>query len=96
MDDEDIKVLFDRIAHHFAGADEGARGMFAMLVETTMRYRDLLAHAQGKPLTVGEASAALEIFMEVLRTQRIPAGLEDRVRGLVMLWLEELRKKIHH
>jgi hypothetical protein len=96
MSDDDIKVLFERIAHHFAGADEGARGMFQMLVATALRYRDLLVHAGGAPLTVDETKVGLDAFMKVLQTHEIPAGLPPRIHELVVMWLQELKEKIHN
>ncbi|MFH0799319.1 MAG: hypothetical protein V2A66_03960 [Pseudomonadota bacterium] len=92
-DDEDIQALFKRVEEHFEGADEGSRAMFAMLVRTALKYRDTLIHSTGIPLTVAETREALDSFMEVIRVHRIPAGLDRRVRDLVILWLEELKAK---
>ncbi len=94
--DSDIQALFDRVSEHYGGADEGTRGMFAMLVKTTLRYRDMLVHSSGKPLTVGETKDALDAFMVVMKTHDIPKGLDKRVQDLVVMWLEELKEKIHH
>lgn len=95
-DDDDIRALFERVAAHFDGADEGARAMFSMLVKTALRYRDLLEHASGQPLTVAETRAALDAFMLTLKTHQIPHGVEKRSRDLVILWLEELKARVHH
>ncbi|MFA5812372.1 MAG: hypothetical protein WC956_08600 [bacterium] len=96
MDEEDIKELFDRVAKQFEGADEGTHAMFSMLVSTALRYRDMLVHSTGQPLTVVETREALDAFIKVVKTHDIPVGLEKRVHGLVMMWLEELRERIHH
>ncbi len=96
LDDNDIKDLFDRVSEHFEGADEGTRAMFSMLVNTALHYRDTLIHSTGKGLTVGETRAALDAFMEVMKTHQIPAGIDKRVHDLVILWLEELKEKVHH
>ncbi|HPM41650.1 MAG TPA: hypothetical protein PLY45_04365 [bacterium] len=95
-DEEDIKALFDKVSHHFEDADEGARGMFAMLVRTALSYRDSLMHSTGHALTVAETRAALDAFMETLKVHRIPENLDKRSHDLVILWLEELRNKTHH
>lgn len=95
-DDDDIRALFEKVAGHFEGSAEGARGMFSMFVKIALRYRDILTHSTGNPLTVGETRAALDAFMSVLRTHRIPAGLDKRVHDLVILWLEELKTHVHH
>lgn len=96
IDECDIQELFDRVAEHFEGADEGARGMFAMLVNTALKYRDTLMHSSGHALTVGETREALDAFMEVLQTHEIPKGLNKRSHDLVILWLEEIKEKVHH
>ena len=95
-DDQDIQRLFETVAKYFEKADEGARGMFAMLVKTALKYRDMLMHSTGVPLTVAETRAALDAFMEVLQTHRIPQNLDKRVHDLVILWLDELKLRIHH
>lgn len=94
--DDDIKALFERISEHFAEADEGAQGMFQMLVSTTLRYRDILMHSTGTTLTVAETRAALDAFMEMLKTHKIRPDLDKRVKDLVILWLEELKTRVHH
>jgi hypothetical protein len=96
LDDNDIQGLFDRVSKHFEGADEGARGMFGMLVDTALKYRDMLMHSSGEPLTVGETRAALDAFMEVLKTHEMPKELDRRVHDLVIMWLEEIKEKVHH
>lgn len=95
-DEKDIQQLFDKVAEHFKGADEGARGMFAMLVETTLKYRDALMHSTGHALTVGETRDALAAFMETMQTHEIRKDLPQRVHDLVVLWLEQLRERKHN
>jgi len=95
--EEDIAELFERISRHFSGeTDDGTREMFSMLVSTTLKYRDMLKHSTGKPLTVGETRSALDFFMQVLRTHRMPEGMDKRVKDLVVLWLEELKLRINN
>jgi hypothetical protein len=94
--ERDVKKLFERMAEHLQGADSGSKAMFSMLVRTALRYRDILMHSSGSPLTVGETRAALAAFMEVMKTHAIPPALDKRVHGLVVMWLEELKETIHH
>lgn len=94
--DDDIQSVFDRIAKKFEHADDSAKEMFTMLVATTLRYRDQVVKAGGEALTVGETREALDAFMVVLKAHQIPEGLPPRVKELVMLWLEEIRRKIHN
>ncbi len=94
--DDDIQSVFDRIAKKFEHADGSAKEMFAMLVATALRYRDQVVAEGGEALTVGETREALDAFMAVIKTHEIPEGLPPRVKALVMLWLEEIRRKIHN
>ena len=96
MDEKDIEALFDRVAEHFDGEDDGARGMFTMLVNIALKYRDMLTHSTGSALTVGETRQALDAFMDVLRTHEVPKMLDKRVHDLVLMWLEEIKEKVHH
>lgn len=94
--DDDIEMLFRRIEHHFADKDEGAKHMLAMLVRIALSYRDHLVAINEPPLTVGETQQALDAFMVVVKTQQFPAIPEQRIKKLVLLWLEELQRTVHH
>ncbi len=96
LDEKDAGELFERIREHFKDADDDTRDFFSMLVTTSLRYRDMLVHAGGEPLNVGEVRQTLDVFMEVLKTHVIPDGLPKRVHGLVVMLLEELKERIHH
>ena len=95
-DEKDIRALFEKIAKHFEGVDEGTQAMFSMLVKTTLKYRDMLMHSSGVPFSVGETREALNVFMEVMKTQKIPQGIDKRIHDLVILWLEEVKIRVHH
>ena len=68
-----------------------ARVMFSMLVDTTLKYRDMLRHSSGHTLTVEETRSALSAFMGVLKTHEVPRDLEPIIHDLVILWLEEMK-----
>jgi hypothetical protein len=94
--DDDIEKLFGRIAEHFKHADERSHQMFRMLVDTTLKFRDEIVKRTGVPLTIGETHKALDIFMEVLKTHKIPPNLDKNVHDLVVIWLEEIKTMLHH
>jgi len=96
LDEGDIKALFDKMADRVEDAGDDSREFFSMLVRTALRYRDTLMHSSGEALTVGETRTALDVFMEAMRSHEMPEGLDRRVHDLVMLWLEEVKEKIHH
>ena len=96
VDDKDIRELFDRVAEQFDETDDGIRSMFSMLVETTLKYRDTIRHSRGETLSVGETRNALGVFMEVLQAHSFPEGIDEKIKGLVIVWLEELKKQTHN
>jgi len=89
--EKDIKELFGRVSEHFKDADDGARAMFSMLVDNTLRFRDMLHHSSGHTLTVEETRTALSAFMGVLKTHEVPKDLDPIIHDLVVLWLEKLK-----
>ena len=95
MNDDDVSQLLRRIGEKVGQVDEKSLRMFRLLVTVTLQYRDQL-RAQGEILTVEETKKALNVFRIVLKTREIPEELESRARELVMLWLQEIKKTIHH
>jgi len=93
---DDIEVLFRHLEEHFSEAGEGSRKMLGMLVHTTLTYRDTLVARSESPLTVEETRKALDIFMTIFTTKKFPAISDPRIKELVMMWLEEVRKNVHH
>lgn len=89
--DKDIRELFERVSEHFKDADDNAKGMFSMLVDTTLKYRDMLHHSSGHTLSVEETRVALGAFMGVLKTRDVPKGLDPLIHDLVIMWLEGLK-----
>ena len=81
---------------HVAGKDEQSVRMLGMLVKITLSYRDELVENNEDAITVGETQKALEAFMMVIKTQKIPVIEDSRIKRLVMKWLEELPKYVHH
>ena len=94
--EDDIARFFDQVALRLGDQDEGIQQMCRLLVETTLAFRDQLRHSRGETLTVGETRDALDTFMEVMKTHRIPEKLPPHVHGLVIMWLEEIKTKVHH
>lgn len=93
---DDIERLFRRAEERFGGANEGVRQMFAMLIRETLAYRDELMKQQKPPLTVQETQRALDILMEILKTQQFPEIDDERIKGLVLCWLDKINSTIHN
>ncbi len=96
MKDDDIAQVFNQVAEQFKDKDESVYRMFAMLVKVTLKFRDDLEAKKGETLTVGQTQKALDAFMQVLQTQKIPPDLEQNVHDLLILWLEELKHRVQH
>lgn len=94
--DDDIEMLFRRMENHFTEKGDHATRVFSMLVEIALSYRDELVADNEPALTVGETQEALDHFMEVVKTQSFPNIAQPRIKKLVMLWLKELPKHVHH
>jgi hypothetical protein len=94
--EDDIEILFRRIAHNFEDKGEGVNRVFTMLVKVTLKYRDMLVENNEPPLTIGETQQALDLFMLIIKTQKFPETQDPRIKKLITLWLEELPKHIHH
>ena len=94
--EDDIEILFRRIEEHFKDEGEDATHLFSMFVEIALSYRDQLIAREEPALTVGETQKALDYFMVIVKTQKFPEISEQRIKELVIRWLEELPKYIHH
>lgn len=94
--EDDIEILFSKLMNRLGGADEGAKKMLGLLVRVTLKYRDELVANKGAPLTVGETREALDVFMHVMQQQSFPETVKPRIKSLVIMWLDEVRKNIHH
>lgn len=94
--DDDIDRLFRGVAEKIGSVDDGTHQMFRLLVETTLKFRDDLRDKEGLSLTVAETQTALDGLMEVLRTHAIPNRMTGHARSLIVKWLEEIRRSVHH
>ncbi len=96
MKEDDIAILFEKIAKHFEDVNDSTKIMFSMLVSVALKFRDDLVELGADPLTVGETKEALGIFMEIIKTHKMPLELEGRKKLLVVKWLEALKVRVRH
>lgn len=89
---DDISIVFEKIRKHFDGKGESEHKMFHTLVDTALKYRDELASSGEKPISVDETKKALDGFMKIIVERKFPDDIDDRSKGLVLRWLEELKK----
>lgn len=93
---DDIEHLFRQVEKHFGESNEGIRQMFAMLIHETLAYRDDLVRMNEPALSVGETQRALDALMEILKSQKFPGIDDERIKELVVRWLNAINKNIHH
>ncbi|MBI4212534.1 MAG: hypothetical protein HY540_07850 [Deltaproteobacteria bacterium] len=94
--ESDIETFLKNVVDRVGDVDEGTHRMFRMLVEITLTYRDELHQSNQEKLTVSETQEALDGFMDVMKTHEIPAKLTPHAHRLIVLWLEEIKKSVHH
>lgn len=94
--DDDIDRLFRGVAERIGGVDDGTHRMFRLLLETTLKFRDDVKDKGDSSLTIAEAQTALDGLMEVLKTHAIPNHITGNARTLIVKWLEEIRRSVHH
>ena len=67
--------------------------MFGQLIRLTLEYRDMLAAEKNEILTVAETREAIEAYKIAIETDKIPEGLNEKISGLVKLWLKVINSK---
>ena len=91
MDESDIHKLFMRVAGQAGDVPEDAEKVFAILVSSTLCYRDRLKEDLGIAVTVEDVRSALDWLLESMRTRRLPETNNAVRLDLVKIWLEELK-----
>jgi len=93
---DDIEHLFRQVEKHFGESNEGIKQMFSMLVHETLAFRDDLVNRNEPALNVGETQKALDVLMEIIKTHKFPELTDERIKELVVRWLNAINKNIHH
>jgi len=96
MEENEIGQLFKKIADTSAADSQEAQAVFAALVKSTLRYRDLLKQSKNTILTVQDVRTTLDWLMPAFTTGRLPMT-NNRIRlDLLKIWLDELKILGHH
>jgi len=90
--DEFLRGAVERLG---GNVDDGTHRTFKLLVEITLRFRDEL-HEQNLDLTVEQTQAALDAFMQIMKTQKFPEDLVGNAHQLVLRWLEAIKENVHN
>ncbi|OGQ21909.1 MAG: hypothetical protein A3C46_01425 [Deltaproteobacteria bacterium RIFCSPHIGHO2_02_FULL_44_16] len=92
----DVEQFLKQVIERFGDVSDGTKEIFKLLVETTLDYSENLKTSGNNTLTVGETKIALDAFMEIMKTHEIPKNLSGNSYDLVIRWLEEIKKTVHH
>ena len=92
MTDEDIVRLAQEAARTIGRVPQESLDVLAVLVETTLRYRDIMKDEAGVVVTVGDVREGLALLQESLATGRLPQAGRAVCIDLVRLWHQELRR----
>ena len=90
MSSDDLQTYFDSIFAEKGEISEGEKKIILILIDTTLQYRDELLRNTGQTLTIEETQMALHIYMNAVRTGKMPANTEKKIGQLIKLWLEKV------
>jgi hypothetical protein len=90
MEDNDIEKLFSKVAQRTMDQRAEVRDVFAVLVRTTLRYRDDMLESKGLIITVEDVRVTLECLIPFLETGRLPETADKIKPDLLKMWKDAL------
>jgi len=78
------------LGDHDADSEEFA--VVGELIRLTLGYRDRWKIAKDEILTVEDTRRALDIYEQVIKTGEFPTDLDEKIGGLVKLWLKKINR----
>ena len=90
MKQDDLNKYFNEILESEKYISSGAMDVLRQLIRLTLDYRDKMKAETGEILTVGDTRIAVDIYLGVIKTGRMPAEMTDRIGSLVKYWLQEI------
>lgn len=89
-----MKRLFERVSRGFGELPDDVESVFAMLVSSTLAYRDRLKAELGIILTVDDVRTALDWLQRYLQTNRMPDTENAIRRDLLIIWQSKLAAQL--
>lgn len=96
MDQITLEKIFRKLSDKYGVLPEELRKIIKILINTTLKFRDMLVEQKESPLSLEETQKALDIFLEVLKKGKVTVKAPKRVMTLVTLWLEQIKLHIAH
>ena len=90
MEDNDIERLFSSVAQGSTDQRAEVRDVFAVLVRTTLQYRDDMLESKGLIITVEDVRVTLECLVPFLETGQLPETADNIKPDLLKMWKDAL------
>jgi len=94
MNEDDISRYLAKMLKGHGDYGSEAFAVVGRLIRLTLEYRDRWKAEKGEILTVEDTRWALEIYEHVLKSGHIPDELDDKIAGLVKLWIKNITGQI--
>jgi hypothetical protein len=91
MDEGDIERLFLSVLENASQDNDAVREVFAILIKTTLQYRDHMLESRGIVVTVEDVRTALGWLVPCLATGQLPETDNKLRLDLLKIWLDELK-----
>lgn len=92
MEEKDIERLFLSVAEASEDQTDEVKGVFSMLVRSTLQYRDDMLASEGIIVTVEDVRVTLEHLVPFLETGRLPTRTDHIKIDLLKIWKNRLRR----
>jgi hypothetical protein len=93
MNQQDLRKYFGEMLKKEGYISTDSLAVPGKLIRLTLEYRDRLVEEKNEILTVEETRKGLDAYMAVLKENRLPEGLDEKIGKLVKLRLKEINGK---
>jgi hypothetical protein len=90
MSDEALSLLMQSFGLQILSEESDPRGIVAVLMTETTRFRDKLKGETGAVLTVDDTRVALDALEQYLEGKELPYKLTSEQRALAQIYVDRL------
>jgi hypothetical protein len=90
MKEDKLRKYFGELLQKEGYISSDSMAVLGKLIRVTLEYRDRIVSEKGQTLTVEETRVALDIFQTAVKTEKLPAKLDPKIRELIVLWFREI------
>ena len=92
MEEKDIERLFLGVVETSESQTREVKGVFSVLIRSTLQYRDDMLASEGIIITVEDVRVTLEHLVPFLDTGRLPDTTDPIKSDLLKIWRDNLRR----